>query len=264
MRANASFDGQAAAFDERAGIPEPARGAIADAVLALGRVGVGDTILECGAGTGQVGEHLSAHPGINYIGFDLSAPMLEAFQRRLPPESAARLVCADGDGPWPAADRSVRVVLGIRTFHLMRLDHVVREAMRVAAPDGAVFVAGRTRRNPDGVATRMRRAVRQAVKARGYAPREGEQNTWALLDALVEQGASPLDDVVAARWPTRESPARSLAAWRDKEGLAGVGLDTDEKAAILADVAAWASSTFGDLDTEHPSEEQFILHAVRI
>ena len=43
----------------------------------------GDTILELGAGTGQIGSDLAASASFRYIGLDLSQPMLVELQNKL-------------------------------------------------------------------------------------------------------------------------------------------------------------------------------------
>lgn len=259
----ASFDGQSGAFDGRAGLPEPACAAIAKAILDLGQVKPGDQLLECGAGTGQIGAWLAREP-VSYVGFDLSEGMLDAFRSRLPAGSAATVVLCDGDGPWPAPDGSVRVIFGARSFHLMDTAHVVDETFRVAAPDGATLIVGRVQRDRDGVAARMRRTLHQIMRDRGFALRPGEAHAVQLLDAAVARGATRLEDRVVASWATSESPARSLRGWRDKERVAGLHPPAAEKASILDEVEAWAAETFGALEPERASEDRFILQAVSI
>src|SRR5260370_38275441 len=75
------FDGQAAQFDDSAGL-EPAAGrSIAQAVLKLGGCTGDDFILDLGAGTGTVGSHFAELPS-RYLGLDRARPMLEIFRRR--------------------------------------------------------------------------------------------------------------------------------------------------------------------------------------
>jgi SAM-dependent methyltransferase len=259
----ASFDGQSGAFDGRAGLPEAACAAIAAAILDLGNLKPGDHLLECGAGTGQIGAWL-AREAVSYVGFDLSEGMLDAFRSRLPAGSTATVVLCDGDGRWPAADGSVRVVFGARSFHLMSTEHVVDETCRVAAPDGAALIVGRVQRDRDGVAARMRRTLHQIMRARGFELRPGEAHAGQLLDACVARGATRLEDRVVASWTSAESPARSLRGWREKERVAGLHPPPAEKAAILDEVEAWARETFGALEPERASEDRFILQAVSI
>jgi hypothetical protein len=55
----------------------------AELVVALGPpLESGDTVLDLACGDGGLGEHLLRH-GVGYLGVDLSAPMVEAAQRRL-------------------------------------------------------------------------------------------------------------------------------------------------------------------------------------
>ena len=76
-----TFDAQAADFDRRAGLPAGAARRIAAAVMELAPAGRG-VLLDLGAGTGQIGEHLSRGArGTGYVGLDLSGPMLDVFRR---------------------------------------------------------------------------------------------------------------------------------------------------------------------------------------
>ena len=87
-----SFDGQAADFDLRAGLPpgiaRQVAAAVAELVPAASSAPANrGVVLDLGAGTGQIGEHLAgmcgARGGGRYLGIDLSGPMLAVFRRKL-------------------------------------------------------------------------------------------------------------------------------------------------------------------------------------
>ena len=54
---------------------------VARSILQLASAGPGDLVVELGAGTGEIGLHLSRSP-IRYVGLDASAPMLEHVPRQ--------------------------------------------------------------------------------------------------------------------------------------------------------------------------------------
>src|SRR5262245_6409789 len=102
--ATRSFDEQAGAFDQRAGMPASVSHAIATELVHLAQLGPGDVVLEVGAGTGQIGLALSQQ-SVSYVGFDLSIGMLEVFNRRRRGTGRpVSLIAADGDKRWPVGD----------------------------------------------------------------------------------------------------------------------------------------------------------------
>ena len=100
-----SFDGQAADFDLRAGLPAGVAREIAAALVDLAPAGSG-VILDLGAGTGQIGEHL-VRGRSPYVGIDVSGPMLAVFRRKL--GGGGPLVRADAGAPWPLAAGTVKL-----------------------------------------------------------------------------------------------------------------------------------------------------------
>lgn len=268
-----SFDAQASTFDARAGLPDDVRIAIADAIVDIGEVRHAGRLLEVGAGTGLVGEHLARNlppviPGgaPRYLGLDVSPPMLQAFviRTKSDPAVSAMFRLADANGPWATDDQSIRVVYGARVFHLLKTEHLVAEVRRVGAPPFVTVVAGRIRRKPEGIFAHMRRALRRVMSARGHEPRRGDEHIETLVDAFVKIGGKRLEDRVVAKWSQPTSPARSLAGWRAKDGLGGLDLPAAEQASILREVEIWAANEYPDLDVEEPSEVEFVLHSVRL
>lgn len=258
------FDGQASSYDRRAGLPPAACDTIAREVVRCGAIGPADVLLEVGVGTGQIGCALAAMP-LRYFGFDSSPAMLGEVERRCGREGiAASVAVADASRRWPSRDRSITVIFGSRSLHLLPLQHVVDEAMRVAVPQGAFFLVGRVERDRNGLRARLRREMRERLRVRGHAPFEGRQRERALLDALVARGASAIPSRVAAAWRVRRSTNQVIAAWRTKPGLAGVAVTPEEKEAVLFELAAWAEQTMGSLDTVEASEEKYLLYGVQM
>lgn len=255
---------QAESYDQRVGFPETDSQGIVRAVLALAQPQPWDLILEVGAGTGMLGTWL-ARPPLRYVGLDLSRGMLAVFQRRLASRGdMALLLQADGNAPWPLASASVRVIFGSRALHWLDPDHVVRESVRVAHPEGAVCIVGRVERPANSVPAMLQRALQRVLRQHGFHAREGMRHQGELLSAYAQRAATALDPVVAARWTVTRTPWQSIEAWQSKPGLGGVDPPPEVKHAILQALCGWAEATFGDLHREVACEEVYVLQGVRL
>jgi len=255
------FDHEAASYDKRSGIPVGKRSEIVLAFAALAKLAPNDVLLELGAGTGQLGACFPAL-GVQYVGLDASAPMLEVFERQRPAGDAIRLIEADVDVDWPVPSASVRAVFSSRAVHLFDLEHVVAETLRVAAKTGAAFVLGRVQREEHGIRSVMRRRMREMLVARGFVPRDGDGKQQRALEAFRARGATALGPITAARWPVRSSARAVLDAWDRKAGLGGCEPPDAVKAAVLTDLTDWAAARFGSLDAPDEAEERYILEGV--
>jgi ubiquinone/menaquinone biosynthesis C-methylase UbiE len=255
------FDREAAAYDSRAGIPADKRSEIVRSLAKLSGIGAGDVLLELGAGTGQLGACFPAL-GVHYVGLDASAPMLEVFERRSVGEASIELIQADVDADWPVERASVRAVFSSRAVHLFDLEHVVTETLRVTLRPGATFTLGRVQRDEHAVRSVLRREMRAMLAARGFVPRDGDRGQRRVLEAFRARGAASLGPVTAATWTDRRSATDVLDAWRGKPGLGGCEPPAAAKAAILADLQAWAAARFGSLHAPGATEESYILEGV--
>jgi ubiquinone/menaquinone biosynthesis C-methylase UbiE len=263
-RTQRKFDAQAARFDQRAGLPAAACDAVARAVLGLVRPGPTDVLLEVGAGTGQIGHHLCGLP-LRYVGFDSSRAMLEVFGRRCRAAGlSAELIHADGRGRWPVAGGSVKAVFGSRTLHLLPVDHVASEVQRVAGGGRAVLIVGRVQRAGESVRSRLRRQMQERLRQLGASPIDGERRESSILEACRVRGAVAFEPRVVASWPVELSAAAVLDSWSEGPGLGGVELSASVKDAILAQLAEWASHTFGSLEKVYSTDEQYVLTGVRL
>lgn len=256
MEDSARFDEQAGSFEQRTGVPSEARAAIADAVVAFVAEPARATLLEIGAGTGEIGAALATRVG-HYVALDASAAMLERFRERAP---GATLVVGDANARWPvdAAD----VVFGSRSLHLLALDHVVAELQRVARP-GACVLVGRVTRDPASPQSRLREALQRLLAARGRAGRRGEERTAKLVAACVARGWTPIPARDVATWKRSWRASDALAAWAGKRGLAGTTLEDAEKRAVLTELRRWATDHLGDLDAGHDSVQAYALEGAQ-
>ncbi len=259
-----SFDRQAEQFDARAGLPDDACLAIAAAIIQMAGDPPDGLLVEVGAGTGQIGQHLlRAVP--RYAGFDLSGAMLQVFRERFElHEREAQLIEADGNQRWPVADASADVIFSSRTLHLLDRGHVVREVFRVAAARGAALITGRVRREPNSVKAEMRRQMRVLLRDEGIEGRDSQRNRRDLFDDCVARGARLLDPRVAARWQIEHAPLASIESWQAKEGLAGVSVSAKVKQNVLKRLHAWAVDRFGDLLQPLAMQETYVLEGVAI
>lgn len=257
------FDSQAAAFDLRAGLPEAVCREIARNLLEVAAVAPGELVVEIGAGTGQIGQWISAPS--RYVGFDLSCGMLNEFARRFNASDGERvLIQADANATWPLADGAARAIFGSRVLHLLDPEHVAAEAQRVASPAGATLIAGRVERHPDSVRARMAREMNERLQRRGIEARRGEQGNRRLVEACCKRGAQPLSPITVATWQASSTPRQSLASWRSLEKLGGHRVTLALRDEVLGELEAWATETFGGLDEPVHSAETYVLGALRL
>jgi ubiquinone/menaquinone biosynthesis C-methylase UbiE len=264
QRSSMLYDDQAAHYDERVGVPGEAAAAVAAAVDTIVGLAPGTRVLEPGVGTGLVSMHLLRYP-IEYIGFDRSPAMLEVVRAKVETEGlSAQLLVADGNDPWPAADRSIDLVFCARALHHIDAEHVVAELDRVVREERGWLVVGRVRRPPDSVKAQMRRQMRRLLREAGFDARSHDHHSEAIFSQLEARGAAQHETVVAARWRSTHRPADSIASWREKEGLGAQNVPADVKEGVLDGVRQWALEHFGDLDRTMEQEEFFELSPISI
>lgn len=260
----AAFDYQATSFDRRAGLPDQYCPEIARTILELAEVQSGELIVEVGAGTGQIGQWLARSPAF-YIGFDLSARMLEQFQERIQDAKITQwsLLEADGNQTWPVGDGSAKAIFSSRSLHLLETERVLAESYRVARHGGAILLIGRVERSPESVKAKMQQKMRELMAERGYTGRGGRQFKEQLIEALRQRGATAIEPVTAARWSVSSSPQDSIANWQNKPGLGGIEtLPQEDKRMILQELTHWAKATFGEIEHPITSEEAYVLQGV--
>jgi len=250
------FDGQAASFDRRTGLPEECCRAAAQKLAEFGR-GRG-LFVEVGCGTGQIGRWVEARG--RYVGFDYSLNMLREFRRR----SGAPLIQADANATWPFEDGAASVIFSSRAMHLLEREHVAAEIFRLASPDGATVVLGRVERTPGSVKERMAQEMNERLRRRGLKAKRGERRNRRLFEACEQLGAQRLEPIHAAAWKTAASPRQSLDSWRSLKGLGGLPVSDETRAAVLDELEAWALEAFGGLDERFEYEETYVLSPLRV
>lgn len=268
-----SFDRQASDFDRRAGLPAGAPQRIAEALSALSPAEDVGVILDVGAGTGQIGEHL-ARGRVRYLGIDVSVPMLTIFRRKLDrskldrhklgPGASGSLVRADAGGRWPIASASVDLIFLSRSAHLLPPAVLVEEALRVARPGGALIVFGGVQCQPGSLRVVLRRKMRRLLAEHGVEPRCAGKERQRIIESLEKRGAEPLPVATAAAWNVVERTDSALAAWRAKAGLAGRAVTPEIQNTVLSQLEEWIRDRYGKLDVARDATEHYDLTAIRL
>lgn len=265
-----SFDGQAADFDLRAGLPAGVGQRIAAtlAELLLAANGPGAVVLDLGAGTGQIGEHLARVRRWRYLAMDVSGPMLAGFRRKLGAGGAAvrdLLMRADASRGWPIASQSVHLVFLSRAAHLLPPALLVEETLRVASPEGAFVVFGGVRSDPSSLRAVLRRQMRKLLAEYGEIEgRDAGAAQCRLASALGERGGEILPARTAASWPVVERAQDALAAWRAKPGLGGRAVPPAIQEDVLRRLEAWSRERYGSLDVSRDSTERYEIAPIRL
>ena len=260
VESTVSFDEQAADFDLRAGLPASVARRVAAALVELAPTGSG-VILDLGAGTGQIGEHL-VRGGARYLGIDVSGPMLAVFRRKL--GAGGSLVRADAGAPWPIADGKVELVFFSRAAHLLPPAVLVEETLRVATPEGALAVFGGVKSEPDSLRAVLRREMRRLLAEHGVEARRASDSQGRLAGALAERGGEVLPVRTAASWPVVHRAGDALAAWRAKSGLGGRAVTPEVQDSVLRRLEDWIRERYGSLDAARDATERYELVVVRL
>ena len=266
------FDGQAASFDQRAGLPAEYCHDIADAVVEIGQAGAGDLLVEVGSGTGQIGRWFG--PGIRYLGLDKSARMLDEFQRRLSGANRDNggnndfgdraLIRADADAGWPVAEGAARVIFSSRAMHLLNRRHAVSEVFRVASREGATLILGRVEREPNSVKKQLAKEMNDRIRRQGFEAHRSDKGSQRLVESCCRRGAEAMQPVRVATWRVIATAGQLVDSWRKVVGLGGVPIPAHTKEEILKELELWAKGVFGRLDRQFESTEAYVLTPVRM
>ncbi len=279
--APAHFDPQAESFDRRAGLPAGVARDVANSIAEIAEAEAEEvrsdgmrTLLEVGAGTGEIGIELLrpaalAPVSVAYVGFDLSRRMVALFRDRLAAGDVAStrgavLAVADGSAAWPVRAGSVDLIFGSRSLHLLDPEHVVDECSRIAGASGALLLLGRVERDEDSVREVMRREMHSRLRELGLRARSGGRHRDALLRAAEARGGSRLNPVTAAEWTVEITPRTALESWKRTGGLGGRSPSAEDKEAILAGLARFAEREYDGLDTVVRSNERYRIEGARI
>ena len=257
-----NFDEQAKTFETRTGLSEATCQAIVKTALDLAEIQAGDRVVEVGAGTGQISQWFASE-SVNYLGFDLSEPMLAEFRQHLDqPRENFHIVQGDANQHWPVADGTANLIFSSRTLHLLNLEQVVQESWRIAQPERAVVLMGNVQRQKDSIKNQMRDQMQNLLAQKTLLGRKKNQLMRQLIELFTQRGAQVIEPVVVSRWQVVSTPRQSLESWRRKAHLAGIELADEVKQDVLDRLQVWAEATFGGLDQPIESEETYVLQGV--
>ncbi len=261
---NLNFDGQAKTFETRTGLSGATCQAIVKTALELAEIKPGDSVVEVGAGTGQIGQCFAPEP-VNYLGFDLSEPMLAEFRQHLEyPRDNFQIVQGDAEQNWPVADGSTNLIFSSRTLHLLNLGQVVQESWRIANPERAVVLMGNVQRQKNSVKSQMRDQMQNLLAQNTLQGRKKKQLMRQLIALFTQRGAQVIEPVEVSRWQVVNTPRQSLESWQGKAHLAGIELAEGIKQDVLDRLQIWAEDKFGGLDQPIESAETYIFQGVRL
>jgi len=133
-----TFDHAVGFYDQTRGFPPGEEQAVAKLFVEAGGLDRDSRVLEVGVGTGRIALPLASHVA-QYVGIDLSRPMMERLRAKQTGEPVAVL---QGDiTHLPLRDRAFQAVIAVHVFHLVpgwRL--ALAEVGRVLAPGGLLLV----------------------------------------------------------------------------------------------------------------------------
>ncbi len=257
MNTSRSFDRAANSYDQTRQLSEPiAKYGIPALIDAIG---TGSRVLEVGAGTGRISIPLLER-GVDWIGCDLSSPMLKRFQEKFP---SPRIAQADATLlPFPA--ERFDVVLTVHVMHLIPpWREALREFQRVLVPGGAYLNVSTWASVGSSVGDKIREFWRAWLRERGVdGEHPGARDYKDLQEELRSMGAA-LSEVEAIRfmeaYTLREELGRFAArtysyTWHIPDEI------FDES---IKELRAWVASEYGDLDQQVNDEVHFVIHVAR-
>ena len=257
MNKSRSFDRAANYYDSTRLLLEPIAKYGLPALRRL--IGPQARVLEAGCGTGRVSIPL-IEGGLDLVGCDLSAPMLNRFQQKYPP---ARLVRADAS-QLPFPDSTFDAVLTVHVLHLIPAwRDVMREFKRVLVPGGLYFNV----RTWDTVGVSAAEALRTFwqtwMKEHGVdAGHPGVRTHLDLLDELRSLGAD-VSEVEAVRYPDSIHLREELDRFASRVYSETWDLPEGIFASSMIELRAWAEREYGDLDRTIVDEVRFVIHTAK-
>lgn len=212
--------------------------------------------LEVGVGTGQVSLPLHA-AGVEVVGVDLSAPMLERLVEKTGGSPPFPLVRADATR-LPFRDEAFGAVVLRWVLHLIpSWRAAAREIVRVLRPGGIALV---NHGGFSGVGIEIRRRMQELV-GRELSPAGLDWGGWPELAA--EMAGAGCTHRQLAPYVDRSAEPLAVAVENVERGrMSWVwGLSDEERRAAASDLRRWLEERHGPLDAPFPQDTEIVWHA---
>ena len=246
-----NFDSTASNFEHYRSLPAEVPKAIRAAIWQVLRRSTTARVLDIGAGTGRIGKAFAA-AGDFYVGVDASLAMLREF-----PATSTGCFLAQADGrQLPFRDGTFDVVLLMQVLSgIGDWQEILSETRRVLLPGGSVAV-GHTLSPESGIDAQLKgrlTAILEEMEVAWYRPKESRRQALAWLESsAVRHVRGP-----AASWNVITTPQEFLARHLTGARFAALPVSAQEQA--LKQLAAWAETIFGSLDTQFQEKRSFEL-----
>ncbi len=250
------FDRAADFYDDTRQLPEDISERITQTILELAPPH--RPILEAGVGTGRISVPLLKR-GARLVGVDLSSEMMRRLREKL---ADAPLAQAD-ISRLPFPDATFGVILTVHVLHLVGpWRNALREFRRVLRTSG-VYLNSHNYRYSDSANKRLRNHWHTLVEARGHTwRRPGAQDDEEVLAEVRKMGAQ-IETIVVSQWTGSDTPQKEIDAIAARVTSDTWSVPDDVLAETVAELRAWASTQYPDLDAPIAIERRFIFDVIR-
>lgn len=257
MNTSRSFDRAANIYDQTRQLLEPIAKYGIPALV--DSIGLRSRVLEVGAGTGRISIPLLER-GVDWVGCDLSSPMLKRFQEKF---SSPRIAQADATLlPFPS--ERFDVVLTVHVMHLIPpWREALREFQRVLAPGGAYLNVSTWASVGTSVGDKIREFWRGWLREHGVdAEHPGVRDYKDLQEELRSMGAA-LSEVEAVRFMEAYTLREELDRFASRTYSYTWHIPDAVFDESIKELRAWVTHEYGDLDQQVNDEVHFVIHMAR-
>lgn len=257
MHQSRSFDRAAGYYDDTRRLLAPIEQHGIPAIQQL--IGANGRVLEAGCGTGRISIPLIER-GVDLVGCDLSAPMLNRFQEKFP---APRILRADASLlPFPSAQFDA--VLTVHVLHLIpNWRDVLREFKRVLVPGGLYLNVRTWDMLVNSTGERIRDFWRGWMRDHGVDTLTvGVRSQTELLDELRSMGAD-VSEVEVVRYTESINIREEIEHFEQRLYSETWDIPDEISNEAVQELRAWATREYGDLDRDMTDEFRFLIHAAR-
>ncbi|RDI96388.1 class I SAM-dependent methyltransferase [Meiothermus sp. QL-1] len=259
------FSRVAFTYDRTRYHPPEVSGRIATAITAPVEKFFRDPLfLELGAGTGRIAVPIIAR-GYRYIALDNNPAMLEVLRQKVAGVARkARLVEADAC-ELPFERHSLHAVIAVHFWHLLDCwQEALRESLRVLRPGGFLF-EGWDQGDGESEDWRIQQKWQEILARMGYRLVRGRhQARLAEVEReLLRRQLEPRTRVVA-EWVEMRSPRTSLEMLSERIYSFTWAVPEEVFRPSIAELLAWASDVYSNLDAEYPVRWKFLVRTTRL